>query len=852
MGELVQPGYLALLLALPLVWALSRKSLANLSPARARLAMGLRIAMLTALALALAGPRGLLADRQPNLLFLMDESPSVAEAGRAAAAEFVAEAEGKRPVGRSWAVGQFSESLEFIRDFTGRAVQEIKPPGEASRLSRALELGAALLPPGPGRIVVLSDGLSTDGLPAPEQLGREVDVVVLPVDSRPDARVERILVPPEIRTGEGFNATVIVGSNTEGMAVVELFQDGFRVGRQEVQLAGKSQSVVFPNLQPKSTDVRLEAAVIWSADSQPQNDRLTTRIAARGKSRVLLIDPDPEQLSPLAGAFGRAEMEAEIRPPEAFPANLAELSGFEVVILSNVAAKRLRSDQVAGLRSWVQDFGGGLIVTGGPDSLGAGGYFRTPLEDLLPVWSEHPDKLELPVSALEVILDRSGSMTAVVGGQTKMDLANLGAIGALEALQNRDYFGLMAVDVRPQIVLPLGPIGDRALAQRAIRGIRSAGGGIYVYSALEEAYRQLRSVPAKIKHVIVFADAADAEEKSGQNGQTSADLAIVALGNKITTSIVALGNESDKDVGFLRTLAQSGNGRFYLTNDATALPQIFARETLRATQSSLVEEAFLPEAGRSPVLAGMDWASAPPLLGYNAVRPKPGAESMMFASGGDPLLVRWPLGLGNVAVFTSDATSRWAAEWLAWPGFGKFWTQLARSLARKQPPGDFELELAERAGQIELRIHSEKRDAHFAVQGVMSDGTMATPEVQAVAPGEFRAEFPIGEAAGLGISVRSTPGTVSARTVYWDRRYPDEFSAAGGGAPLLKELADRSGGRVNPTAADVWRPLAEPVFRPFDLAPFFLALALLLFLADLANRRGIREKPPAENPLAAP
>ena len=34
------------------------------------------------------------------------------------------------------------------------------------------------------------------------------------------------------------------------------------------------------------------------------------------------------------------------------------------------------------------------------------------------------------------------------------------------------------------------------------------------------------------------------------------------------------------------------------------------------------------------------------------------------------------------AAFTSDAKSRWAAEWMTWEGFGKFWTQVIRQTMR--------------------------------------------------------------------------------------------------------------------------------------------------------------------------
>ncbi len=36
------------------------------------------------------------------------------------------------------------------------------------------------------------------------------------------------------------------------------------------------------------------------------------------------------------------------------------------------------------LQAYVRDLGGGLVVIGGPQSYGVGGYFETPLEETLP------------------------------------------------------------------------------------------------------------------------------------------------------------------------------------------------------------------------------------------------------------------------------------------------------------------------------------------------------------------------------------------------------------------------------------------------------------------------------------
>ena len=72
--------------------------------------------------------------------------------------------------------------------------------------------------------------------------------------------------------------------------------------------------------------------------------------------------------------------------------------------------------------------------------------------------------------------------------------------------------------------------------------------------------------------------------------------------------------------------------------------------------------------------------TAPSLRGYVRFISKPTAETILTVDEKDPLLVRWQYGLGRAVVFTSDAKSRWAANWMNWPGFDKLWTNLFRDL----------------------------------------------------------------------------------------------------------------------------------------------------------------------------
>ena len=115
------------------------------------------------------------------------------------------------------------------------------------------------------------------------------------------------------------------------------------------------------------------------------------------------------------------------RPPDGLPSDIEEFEAFDLVVFSEAPAADFSDGQMKTLETWVKNFGGAFLMLGGEESFGAGGYFRTSVAGLLPVRIEREEREETPVVALLVILDRSGSMSAPAGGQTKIALANEGA-----------------------------------------------------------------------------------------------------------------------------------------------------------------------------------------------------------------------------------------------------------------------------------------------------------------------------------------------------------------------------------------------------------------------------------------
>jgi uncharacterized membrane protein len=876
--ELTHPWFLILALVGGLLLALfSRRSLAGLVPAQRRAAFAVRALLLLCIVLALAGIGWITHGDDLGVVFMVDASASISPQATAQARQYTEESLKSRRAHDSAGVLAFAQTTAIWQ-----------PPAESSRLApawpafpedqragtdigHALAFAGALRPAGKvGRVVLLSDGNDTAGSAseAASRLaaaGAEVDTVALHNPDQPEVLVASLDLPPGLKSGEPFDARADIESNTATTAKVNLYQNQFLAAQQDITVKPGRNDVLFSNLRAADGFTAYEVEILPALDTRPENNRAGATAALTGRPRVLLIDSEEQRAAPLAGALRDAQIDVEVRGPAGLPRTLSELQRFDLFMLSDVSALSMTRDQMELYRTWVQQFGGGFIMIGGENSFGVGGYFRTPIEQMLPVRMEHDDRQETPTVALYVVLDRSGSMTAPVADQTKISLADQGAVLALDVLQSKDLFGLTAVDTQVHTVVPLGPATNRTASAQKILSINAGGGGIYIYTGLADAFHVMREATAKIKHVILFSDAADAEEKSSgempdgapAGGGNSTDLVSAMLADKITTSVVGLGGERDKDVTFLRLLAERGNGRFYLTNDPLTLPQIFSTETMKVAQSSLVEEPFVPvPVSASPLAPGIDWQNAPPLLGYNSTKPKPTAQVALATELGDPLLASWRYGLGQAAAFTSDAKARWAGEWLEWNGYGKFWAQVVRGLLRKSEASAFQVRTSEVGDGTRLRLQIDAVTPEGGFRDRLpidvsaldtTSGQATSARAEQTGPGSYQVEFALpalGSAGTSGGNPSTTMFSVSspelAERPYvfgYTRSYPREFLHTGTDDAALRAIAAAGRGKYDPAPAEIFAPPGQLSERRLDLTNYFLAAAMVLLPLDIFLRR---------------
>jgi uncharacterized membrane protein len=514
------------------------------------------------------------------------------------------------------------------------------------------------------------------------------------------------------------------------------------------------------------------------------------------------------------------------------------MASYDLVVLGDIPAPDLAPVQLEALASYVRDLGGGLLLTGGDRSLGPGGYSHTPIEEISPVSFDLKQERRRASLAEVIGIDISGSMAMTVGGHTKLELANEGAVQSSALLGPGDHLGVEHVDTAVNWSVPLAPVADKKAIERAIRAVSPGGGGIFVDVTLRDAYVALAKAPVNLKHVLLFADGADAENITAEVQAQVSD----ALRRGISTSVVALGQGSD--VPALEEISRRGGGRFYIVEDAARLPAVFTQETILASRSAIVEEPFRVALGAgSPVTAGVDFGRAPPLGGYVVTIPKSRASVMLTGPEQDPVLAHWPVGVGRAATFTSDLKDRWGAEWTRWEGAARLVAQLGRDLSRLEDDANVRLSAEAAAGQLALRADVTDDDGHTQsfrrLKVVVSGPAGYRREVplEAVGPGAYGISLPLDRpGAYVAVALDEMSGKPVATTGAV-LTAAEELRATGTDFALLGQIAELTGGKRRDTLAGIFADRAGRRFAYTDLTSLLLVIAAAALLLAVASRR---------------
>ncbi len=860
--EFTRPSLLILIIPIAIVlgvWFV--RSLSDFPKPQRMASLVARSSIAMLLVLSLAGLTWLHRTNEQFVLFVVDQSLSVGENGEKAATEFLKQADEKKGSHRiaylpfASAIGNVQEEpLEFgvSPSILGRKQAQTGTPTEAStsvispedtakrdgtNLAAALEAAAGYMPPGyVPQIVVLTDGNQTIGnAVASASRGRiPVSTIPLPTRAEPEVQVSEVTVPAEVREGEPFFVDVTISSNHDDEGMVEVFRGVHKVIGETRKLTTGENKFRFQQSVESDRMAAFKVRVSGlKQDTLLDNNTDSGLVYTAGKPRVLVIESDPNLIRELAYALEDEGIQVDVRPPQGMPDTLAGLQNYELLILSNVPATALSQQQMEVARTYVQELGGGFIMLGGEQSFGLGGYYKSTLEEILPVRSDFEKEKEKPSLGMVLVIDRSGSMDG-----DKLEMAKTAAQSAVELLGNRDQVAVLAFDDQTYVISEMQSASNKGKISDEIARIES-GGGTSMFPAMEMSFEILSSTSAKLKHVIMLTDGIS-------NSGDFEGMAQQMVSAKMTVSTVAVGGDGSTDVELLESIARIGKGRFYPVEDPAQVPQIFAKETVTASKSAIDEQPFVPQVVRATrALAEIDLESAPFLLGYVMTRPKPTCEVILATEKGDPLLAWWRYGLGMTAAFTSDAKSRWAAEWLTWPGYGKFWTQVVRQTMRKSDARGIQVTTSRDGRTTSVSVDAVTELGQFLnnsdVELTMIDPALRNEKslLKQTAPGRYEAEVSTTQAGAYNMEIALRK---NGQVLYRQSRglmvgYSDELRIQPTNEKLLKEVAAVSGGQFNPAPDKLFQRPGEWTTRPTELWPWLLTIAAFLLVLDVALRR---------------
>jgi len=830
--ELTRPLFLgAGILALTIIVAIWRIFPPPLPRGRARFSLGLRVLIVLLLTASLAGFQVQTTPNRQSLLVAADLSASVQSALDTEAATVRRILQQRRGDDRAGVLsfGRDSQVEVNISKDPQFGEFQSQPNPHYTDLAAALQLGGSVLPDDSRKhIVVISDGRANLGDAVSEARllraeGVRVDTFALPVPVGAEAYIDRLDAPRTQTQGQQTNAQALVVTNTATHVTVRWYLDRTLVNTVQLDLP-VGETILKQTVTPAEPGFHAVRVVMDAVrDTYAENNLGEALIQVVGPPRVLLVENALGDAASLEAALHSTGIGTASVTPERLPRSAADLAAYQAVVLVNIPASSLGSDAMALLQASVRDLGTGLVVIGGADSYGPGGYAGTPLETALPVQIQLPQDMQKPPVAVVLVLESAESSQ---GDQIVRGAAE----AVVDQLTPRDKIAISNGAMGP-FVVSLGPLTDKAAVKRQIEAM-SLGDPPSYAADLTAADQALSHTTAAIKHLIFLGDG------DAQDNYQPIVTAMHAHGITVTT--VAIG-ATGPDAAMLQQMAGWGHGRFYQSNSLSDIPQIFIKETREALKPWIVEGRIAPQlASLADVIPGVPLDSFPVLSGYVATTPRAAADVVLKSPQGDPLLATWQYGLGRVMAWTSDAQGRWTRDLLAWQAANRFFGDIVH--ASLPQPGDPAL-------QVETRVQGDH--THLLVTAPPTSG--ATVTVSAVTPdladaaltlsptgaGRFEGDLATDQVGSYLLHITQSAGGVVRHTTTTGLvvPYSPEYRDLGTNTATLKAIAQAGGGIVLTDLAQAFRVPVPSVKAAQPISEILLVLAILLFPVDVALRR---------------
>jgi Ca-activated chloride channel homolog len=862
------PELLILLLILPgfaaaWLWQRARIPLA---------AVVVRLMIAGLLVLALADPiTGARAGRpDPLLALVVDQSDSLGEAGKAElrlrAARAARESQARVEVvyfgaNQSTIAGDVAADAPDLGAAQAGDPAPLPPPdaalfAERTDIASALDAARALVGPGGGRILLLTDALPTDGdalaaAAAAGEAGVPIDTDLYVTPDQLDVWVQGVEAPLSLREGEEFEADVLVGSSVEALVTLRFAIGGEPPVERSVAVTPGENRYRYTGKAGTPGILTMRADVSADGDEAIRNNAGAVTALVAPAPRVLIIEGQPASGRALQGALQPLSINTDLIDAADVPTQLSDMQRYESVVLLDVSASDLTLEQMATLREFVRSEGRGLVAAGGKTSFTLGGYKDTPLEEALPVSMQPPQRSERPNIDLLLIIDQSASM-GPDSGDSKFNMAKESAILTSETLRENDRIAVLAFDIGQEWIIDFQPLGaalSLAQLQEQITQI-PLGGGTDILGALQAGLPVLEGQPGPVRHAVLLTDG----RSFTANRDPYRALIERMRARGVSLSAIAIGGDADTEL--LRELAQQGGGRYHFASTPSDIPRLTLLESEILRSEPQVEGEFRANlVTPHPTLRGFAANQLPALQGYVATSIKPEAELVLNSPENDPVLAAWQYGLGRAVAWTPGAEAPWAANWSNWPEYGRFWANLIRYTLPEPDSGPLQIRVTRRADVTTIQADvvgpgGEPLDlADVTVSMKLPDGSERGVDLRQIAPGRYTQDVTLPTEGAYGLAVRAVKGElVRTGQIGYVLGYPREYIPAAGlrdgalrGEPLMDAIraASRPGG-------DSGQPLGgiPDASDGQSIWPWLLAAAALLWPVEVAIRRGWLRVPP--------
>lgn len=865
--EFQQPAWLWLALLIPVIVAASLRSLAGLDPTRRILAVVIRSLVILLIAFCLAGVQSVRRNDALTVIFLMDRSHSV-QPLQDYQEDYIHRAAADMPpddrVGLiDFARNAYVEQLPMEGGlFTPTGRLPTMSDVDRTNVAAALRLAMAMFPHDSAkRVVLLSDGNDNMGdlLSEARRAGADgipIDVVPLEYARRNEVYFERMIAPAHAEPGEQVPIRMVLHTDKRVTGTISIYQDDRLIelppDRAHVTLQ-PGPNTFFIKLPVHAAGTHVFEAVFLPDDESMDTTALNNTASAfsfvAGRSSALVISANPRNDKPLVDALRTERVQVQLeRASELGTFGLIQMMNYSTILLANVPAATFTHEQQEELATFVKDIGGGLIMLGGDEGFGAGGWIGSPLEEVMPVSFEIKHKRVIPRGALVLIMH---SCEIPRGNYWGKEMAKK----SVDTISSQDYVGVLAYTFSPggeNWVVPLDLNTNKDAVKARIDRMQ-IGDMPDFGSTMQMAYRELtsgRGRDAAQKHVIILSDG-DAQPPSPR-------ILSDYKAAKITVSTIAIGWGAHVMDRTMRRIAEATGGRYYSARNPRQLPQIFVKESKVVKRPLIIDEPFQPQwlDPHSDLLAGIDPAQRLPALGgmvLTSAKQNPNVIVPIVRvtdDGDDPVLAHWQYELGKTVAFTSGYWPVWGQAWTSWPTFAKLWAQIVRWSMRQETPANFDTYTKVEGNRARIVIDALDKDAGYLNllqlrANVINPDRKAHPaQFTQTGPGHYEAEVPIEQAGQYLANVQIyTPEGQGLGTIRTGVSVPfsPEYRDLTANEALLHRVVEATGGRwldAPPEEAGVFSHNLPPTESKRPAWDWLLAWLLLpVFLLDVAARR---------------